>query len=94
MFKQTEIDLGRVKVGETKQVEYVWEGDGTIKSVGASCGCTIPSFSSKKLTASFTAQNFPDGINEQVVTKTVWADVEFSGLTTKHYMTFTATVYK
>lgn len=92
MFKQTEIQLGRVKVGETKQVEYVWEGPGAIKSVGASCGCTIPSFSSNKLTAQFTAQNFPDGINEQVVTKTVWADID--GDPNKHYMTFTATVYK
>ena len=68
MFNQTEVQLGRMKVGETKQVEYVWNGEGDIKSVGAGCGCTIPSFSSKKLTASFTAQNFPEGIDEQVVT--------------------------
>lgn len=94
MFNQTEVQLGRVKVGETKQVEYVWQGEGDIKSVGAGCGCTIPSFSNRKLTASFTAQNFPDGINEQVVTKTVWADVEYNGTTNKHYMTFTATVHK
>jgi hypothetical protein len=83
-----------MKVGETKQVEYVWNGEGDIKSVGASCGCTIPSFSNRKLTASFTAQNFPDGINEQVVTKTVWAIVDVNGVEDRQYMTFTATVHK
>jgi hypothetical protein len=93
MFDKQTVDLGRVKVGATKKIVYNWQGPGEIISAGAGCGCTIPSFSSSKIEAQYTAQAIPSGIVELPVSKTVWAEVKVGEETTKHYMTFTAIVY-
>lgn len=69
MWKETELSLGELKVGEVVKVKFKYEGEITVlknrygrDDITVSCGCTIPVFDpiSKTLTVTYTAPSvFP-----------------------------------
>lgn len=46
MWRETEINLGTIKVGEKKELVYKWIGEEPLKvtHLESSCGCTTPEF--------------------------------------------------
>lgn len=108
MWKNKNISLGEVRVGQEQVISFEYEGDITINKNGwgkpnivTSCGCTSATFrpDKKALIVKYTPGDIPKHLANQGRTsypskKTVTVNYTEEGVSQKEVLTFTATVIK
>lgn len=93
LFSPTEANLGTVQGGSKHKVTFSYNGAGKITSVKAGCGCTVPSFSSSSVNASFTPARLAAGVVGRLDRKKITVTVTNpDGSTETHYLYIVADV--
>lgn len=59
MWENTVIDLGDVSPNSTHEVEFKYNGDKSIDTARAGCGCTIPLITETGLTVKYSTGAIP-----------------------------------
>ena len=101
MWKQTEINLGRIPTKKPVTVEFKYIGDGVFKSATASCGCTTPKWDieANSIVAIYTPKAVPthlamQGEKEYLSTKYINVDMLENGIHKPYTLTIEAKVFE
>lgn len=93
LFIPTEANLGTVREVSKNEVTFKYEGAGKITSAKPGCGCTVTSFSSSSVNATYTPARLAAGVIGRLDRKKVVVTVTNpDGSTETHHLYIVADV--